>query len=239
MRNSKIHVIIKLLTIIFISLSFVLLFLNIDDVFNVKRCYYNSIVRENFKTSYWNFNGIDVDDDGNIYIGKNDGIIIVDSNGKVIGCFTLDRASEFYSFKVENNIIKIASNISLLIGENTKTNYTYEAFFDNTILDSLDTVCNDKENTVCYKQNFWKFKKENDYNKKYKVEKNNLKYEYDIFGRIRIIDKTKEKIIYLDTSIFPLPIRFALIPALFFLCLLFVSKFIIKHKISKTTEKLN
>lgn len=207
---------------IILSLTTVLnVILNLDYCFDIKSIYYCKTV-ENSKMPLWLFNGIDVDEKGNIYIGNNMGVSVYDETGHLIGNFYSSYSKDFTAFKIDDNKISFISKYNFDKSSSNDKSKTYEAKFDLNELEktSEDVIISDE--LLGHKKSFSDYKNDNGYSISNKIEKNGKKYTYDFYGKVVVSDNNDEKIINLENSIYPIPTRF---PAIFALLFLIVSVF--------------
>lgn len=194
---------------------------------------------EGYMPSLWLFNGIDIDEKGNIYIGGNYGVEVFDTEGKLVGEFSTRHVnSNQLAFKIKDNNLILISSLDLCTGASMGKS-TYELKCDLSPIYNEDIVeCFEykMENVTIHSQKFSKYKNENGFDKTKTIEKNGKTYEYISYGKVRITDGNSEKVIELECDYTPIPTRFFAIPALIFLIIAIVLSIAIKIKEKKESQ---
>ena len=221
MKNKRIFlifIITMIFTIIFSLATVLNVILNLDYCFDIKSIYYCKTV-ENSKMPLWLFNGIDVDEKGNIYIGNNMGVSVYDETGHLIGSFYSSYSKDFTAFKIDDNKISFISKYNFDKSSSNDKSKTYEAKFDLNELEktSEDVIISDK--LLVHNKSFSNYKSDNKYSINNEIVKNGRKYKYEFYGKVVISDNNSKKIVNLEKDLTPIPTRFPAITALVFLAI--------------------
>ena len=220
-----IYNIFKCLTIVFLVFTIVLIYCYFDRTGGIK----GTNFRPNSLASYyvWGFNGMQIDSNSNIYIGSDYGIYIFDKNGNKIARIRSRISGNNFSFKIEDNQLRIISFINFhTFTEDYEQTYELVYNTDEMFLENYEGWNDD----ITHDQNFASYKKENGFTETREVEQNGTTYKYLGFGKIKIDDGTTEKTLNLDTKVFPLPVRFAFYPAIVCLLIAIGLKMVLKKK---------
>lgn len=155
-----------------------------------------SIPKERSMAPMYLVKNIELAENGNILIGAKHGIFMFKNNGK---CVAFLQIEDKFRFKVEGENL-------IIIGDYRQNLCSYDNYKINA-----DSLKEDKDSYKEIKMYYKDYCDKNGFENSKTVKKGDAEYEYNFYGKVKVTENGKSKVINLERKWYPLPYEYILI----------------------------